>query len=91
MGKIISRAGDDANLGITHVVLSFWLSCLGRVFLYRRLNVEIAIFLQRCIVASTTTCPAGITIMSNNPLIVQSKLPNLGTTIFSLLSALAQA
>ena len=23
MGKIVGRAGDDANLGITHVVLSF--------------------------------------------------------------------
>ncbi len=29
--------------------------------------------------------------MSNNPLIVQSKLPNLGTTIFTQMSALAQA
>ncbi|MCU6174559.1 pyridoxal phosphate-dependent aminotransferase [Citrobacter cronae] len=28
--------------------------------------------------------------MSNNPLIVQSKLPNLGTTIFTQMSALAQ-
>ncbi|EJD6418159.1 pyridoxal phosphate-dependent aminotransferase [Citrobacter freundii] len=28
--------------------------------------------------------------MSNNPLIPQSKLPNLGTTIFTLMSALAQ-
>lgn len=28
--------------------------------------------------------------MSNNPLIPQSKLPNLGTTIFTQMSALAQ-
>ena len=28
--------------------------------------------------------------MSNNPLILQSKLPNLGTTIFTQMSALAQ-